>query len=76
MVRGQFVVEEFDSGLHDVCRSFSAHTVTGADNLHPALHVKHVCDDALRAIAMIVTLATNIGYCPVVFAVLLPKATG
>ena len=64
--------------LHDVCRSFSAHTATGSDNLHPALH--HVCDDALRAIAIIMTLAANVGYCPAVFAtiivVLLPKATG
>ena len=67
-------------GLRDVCRSFSAHTATGSDNLHPALHVKHVCDDALRAFAMIVTPAANIGHCPAVFAtiimVLLPKATG
>ena len=28
--------------LRDVCAS-------GSDNLHPALHLKHVCDDALRA---------------------------
>ena len=64
----------------DVCGSFSAHTATGSDNLHRALHLKHVCDDALRTIAMILTLASNIGYCPAVFAtiilVLSPKATG
>ena len=64
--------------VRDVCGSFSAHTATGI--LLPALHLKHVCDDALRAIAMILTLAANIGYCPAVFTtiivVLLPKATG
>ena len=53
---------------------------TGSDNLHPALHLKHVCENALRVIAMIMTLAANIGFCPAVFAtiimVLLPKATG
>ena len=58
----------------------SAHTATGSDNLHTALHLEHVCDDALRAIATILTLAANIGHCPPVFAtfilVLLPKATG
>ena len=66
--------------LCDVCGSFSAHTATGSDKLHPALQLKHVCDDALRAIAMILTLAATIGYCPAAFAtivmVLLPKATG
>ena len=45
-----------------------------------ALHLKPVCDDALRAMAMITTLAAIIRYCPAVFAthivVLLPKATG
>ena len=49
--------------LRDVCGSFSAHTATGSDNLHRSLHLKHVCDDALRTIAMILTLAANIGYC-------------
>ena len=47
--------------LRDVCGSFSAYTATGSDKLHPGLHLKHVCDDALRAIAMIMTLAANIG---------------
>ena len=28
--------------LRDVCRSFNAHTATGSDNLHPALHLKRV----------------------------------
>ena len=64
--------------LRDVCGSFSAHTATGSDNLHPVPHLKHVCVDALRATAMITTLAANFGYCLAVFAiimVLLPKAT-
>ena len=64
--------------LLDVCGSFSAQTATGSDNLHPVPHLKHVCGDALRATAMITTLAANFGYCFAVFAiimVLLPKAT-
>ena len=66
--------------LRDVCGSFSAHTATSFDNLHPALHLEHVCNDALCVIAMILTLAANSGYCPAAFAtiitVLLPEATG
>ena len=65
--------------LRDVCGSFSSHAASGSDNLHPALHLKHIWDDALRAIAMILTLAANVGYCPAVFAtiimVLLPEVT-
>ena len=33
---------------------------TGADNLHPPLHLKHVYDDPLRTIAMIMTRAANV----------------
>ena len=53
--------------LRGVCGSFSSHTTTGSDNLNPALHLKHVCDDALDANAMIMTLTAYIGYCPAVF---------
>ena len=63
--------------LHLLTTCSTRTLATGSDNLHPALHLKHVCDNALRAIAMIMTLAANIGFCPAVFAtiilVLLPK---
>ena len=76
----RFVPSPSPDGLRGVCGLFSAHTTAGSDNLHPALHLEHVCDNALRAIVMIMALAANIGYCPAVFAtiimVLLPKATG
>ena len=52
--------------LRDVCGSFNARAATGADNLHPAPHLRQVYDDALRTIAMMMTLAANNGHCTAV----------
>ena len=56
-----FIPSPSPADLRDVSGSLRAHTAAGADNLHPPLYLKHVCDDALRAIAMLMTLLHHHG---------------